>query len=294
MIRQSAFTLLEVIVVVVLVGILASGAGMLIARPAEIYQDQTRRQALVDSAEMSLRRIADDIRRALPNSLRIVDNGPNSWALELVNTVDGARYRDDVGAGFTLPGHILDFTSTDQQFNLLGRFTTLPTTGLPQSYGGYRVVIYNTDPSMIYTDAALNNDPGIVSPAGITLDIDGGALEHNLTLSAPFRFAFQSPGQRMFLIDGPVSYLCDTSTGNLTRLSGYSYQQNHSATDQLSDAAFATAQVGVISSRVSSCQIDYQAGTTERGALVSLQLGLTNASGDSVVLLHQVHVDNLP
>ena len=292
--RQSAFTLLEVIVVIVLVGILASGAGMLIARPAEIYQDQTRRQALVDSAEMSLRRIADDIRRALPNSLRIIDNGPNSWALEMVNTVDGARYRDDIGSGFTLTSHVLDFSSSDQQFNLLGRFTTLPVTGLPQSYAGYRVVIYNTDPSMIYNDAALGNDPGIISPAGVTLDIDGGLLEHNLALSAPFRFAFQSPGQRLFLVDGPVSYLCDASTGNLTRLSGYSYQQNHSSTDQMSDPAFASAQVGVISSRVSRCQIDYQAGTTERGALVSLQLGLSNASGESVALLHQVHVDNLP
>ena len=117
----KGFSLLEIIVVIVLLGILAAGAGLLITRPIEAYTDQIRRAQLVDSAEMALRRVAVDVRRALPNSIRVVDNSPNGWALEMVNTVDGARYRDEFGGSFSTDDDILEFTlSGDQVFNLLG------------------------------------------------------------------------------------------------------------------------------------------------------------------------------
>ena len=45
---QSGFSLLELIVVVVLLGILASAGGLLILQPIEAYDDQVRRQQLVD------------------------------------------------------------------------------------------------------------------------------------------------------------------------------------------------------------------------------------------------------
>ncbi|MDJ0833327.1 MAG: prepilin-type N-terminal cleavage/methylation domain-containing protein, partial [Gammaproteobacteria bacterium] len=62
MIRCKGFTLIELIVVILLVAVLAAGAGLLIARPIEAYTDQIRRQQLVDSAEMALRKIAVDVR----------------------------------------------------------------------------------------------------------------------------------------------------------------------------------------------------------------------------------------
>ena len=46
--RQSGFSLIELIAVIVLLGILASGAGLLITQPIEAYDAQVRRQALVD------------------------------------------------------------------------------------------------------------------------------------------------------------------------------------------------------------------------------------------------------
>ena len=59
---------------------LGSGAGLLITRPIEAYGDQLRRQQLVDQAEMVLRQIARDVRRALPNSIRITTfSGGGRW-----------------------------------------------------------------------------------------------------------------------------------------------------------------------------------------------------------------------
>ena len=156
--RQSGFSLLELILVVVLLGVLASGAGLLITKPIEAYSDQLRRQQLVDQGEMALRQIARDLRRALPNSVRVTTTG-GSWALEMVNTVDGARYRDEVGGDYIDSGDWLDFTIADNSFNLLG----LLPTGLLSS--NHQLVIYNTAPANIYADItdAITPNEGIVT-----------------------------------------------------------------------------------------------------------------------------------
>ena len=73
--KQAGFSLLELILVIVLLGVLASGAGLLITTPIQAYSDQVRRTQLVDQADMSLRQIARDIRHALPNSVRFQNIG---------------------------------------------------------------------------------------------------------------------------------------------------------------------------------------------------------------------------
>jgi MSHA biogenesis protein MshO len=281
----KGFSLIELVVVIVLVGIMAVGAGMLISRPIDAYNDQLRRQQLVDSAEMALRKITGDIRRALPNSIRLVDNSPDSWAIEMMNTVDGARYRDEAGGAFNNAVDMLDFSAADDEFNILGQFKNLA----PGSFPTLRVVIYSTSSADVYNDAFNNNNPGIISPGGLTLGVS--ANEHHLALDSPFQFEFQSPTQRSFIVDGPVSYVCNRETGFLTRFDGYPDQQTQISTV----AGFPlSANSGRVASRVSGCNIDYLPGTAQRGGLLTLEIALTNSAGESTRLLHQVHVDNVP
>ena len=293
---QQGITLIELIVVIVLLGVMAAGAGYLISTPIEAYSDQLRRQQLVDSAEMALHRIEVDIRRALPNSIRVVDNGPTGWALEMVNTVDGARYRDEAGGGFSAAGDILSFTSAggDQQFNLLGVFSSLPQSGLPLTYNNYRAVIYNTSPSQVYGDAADANNPGVITPPGMTLDIDASGAEHHLTLGGSFHFKYQSPTQRLFIVDTAVTYLCDSASGYLQRFDGYGFIKLQSSVDSEAELLALGAQQARVATQVSRCNIDYAPGSPFRSGLITLDLALADASNESVRLLHQVHVDNAP
>lgn len=293
--KAQGFTLIELIVVIVLLGIMAAGAGLLITRPIEAYNDQLRRQQLVDSAEMAVRKLATDIRRALPNSIRIV-TGANSWALEMVNTVDGARYRDEVqsGGGYTSISHVLDFTTADTDFNVLGRFTTMSSATLPNNL---RVVIYNTNPADIYSDAVTTDAQGIISyPPGLTLStstVVGFDDEHHLALSAPFQFDFQSPSQRVFIVDGPVSYICEA--GRLIRFDGYAYQASQSNVDTVAELqALAGVSEGKVASQLSLCSISYVPASSQRGGLIILDIELRDSSNESVQLLHQIHVDNVP
>jgi MSHA biogenesis protein MshO len=293
--KQTGFSLLELILVIVLLGILASGAGLLITTPIKAYSDQLRRTQLVDMAEMSLRQIARDIRGALPNSIRIQQNMTTGvTALEMVNIVAGARYRDEVDgsadATFTEPLHTLDFLQPDTDFNFLGTLVSDVTTIPP----GQRLVIYSTAPTNFYATASSNNNDGIVTPAKSTLTLSQNGLEQHLEIDPAFQFTERSPGQRSFLIDGPVSYICDPlGQTKMTRYTDYQFQVDQPTTNiALSDLP--GVRQGDVVTQLTACSINYDVGTAQRGGIVTLNITLSDDIGESVTLLHQVHVVNVP
>ncbi|MFB3058660.1 MAG: type II secretion system protein J [Gammaproteobacteria bacterium] len=282
--RQAGFSLFELIIVIVLLGVMAGGAGMLITTPVDAYNDQVRRQLLVDQAEMALRQIARDVRRALPNSIRTTAVGAG-WALEMVNTIDGARYRDETGGVFTADTDVLDFTDLDTEFNFLGQLNLTPPLVLGANQ---RLVIYNTAPTNIYSDAVLGSNPGIVTPAGTSLSLSNNGIEHHIVMAPAFQFSQQSPGQRAFIIDGPISYICDPLSQRISRYSNYAYSIGQPTT------APAGAAEGPVVTQLAGCSSpSYSAGTTQRGGIITLEISLSD-SGESIRLLHQVHVGNVP
>ncbi|APG27863.1 pilus assembly protein MshO [Syntrophotalea acetylenivorans] len=257
---SCGFTLVELVVVLVVTGILAALGGMFIVQPIQGFLDLSRRARLVDSAETALRRMQRDVRQALPNSVRI--NGAGT-ALELLHTVDGGRYR---AYG---PGNTLDFTGFDTDFEALGDLDTAPTPG--QS-----IVVYNLSGAGTNGNAYFGDNR-----AGV----GAGSTVNSVILDPPFQFPRSSPFQRFFIVDQPVSYICDTGAGTLTRYTGYGISAIQSNTPGGTPALMAN--------NVSQCNFTYQPGTAQRAGLVTLRLQITE-DGESVTLLHQIHVENAP
>src|SRR5688572_28968845 len=106
---EPGFSLVELVVVIVITGIIASVVGLFITGPIQAFLDQSRRAALVDTAQIALTRMGRDLRGALPNSIRT--NGTS--ALELLATLDGDRYR--VEAPGTAADR-LEFSRDDDSF----------------------------------------------------------------------------------------------------------------------------------------------------------------------------------
>lgn len=268
---QSGFTLIEAVMVIVItgiIGVLAAG----FVRPLEGYFDTLNRADLSDTADTALRRMARDIRLALPNSVRMNTSG-NSRYLDFLATTGGGRYRAALDAG--TGGDILDFIAADTSFDVLGPPVTIAA--------GDQIVVSNLD------------DPGADAYEGNTLSthvrraasVTGTVANVSITSTNPL--PHESPAQRFQIVHEQVRYLCDLTTGRLTRYAGF-------------PIAPPAAQVPVggssalLASGVTACSFTYAPGSAQRSGLVTISLTLSNNSDplDNVSLLHQVHVQNVP
>jgi len=279
------FTLIELVITIAVGSVVVAFMALFIVTPMTTYTAQTRRATLVDAADSALRFIGRDLRAALPNSVRISASG-SVTALELLATADGARYQDS--GPLSNPALALDLTAADGAFATTVPFTQL---SLPWTSSAYFLSIYNV--GVPGADAYQTANPNVITPAGTTITISAGATANQnlVTLSPPFQFAFGSPGQRVFLVSGPVSYLCDTAAATLTRYSGYTIASAQPASAAALNAAGASA--ALVASNVAGCQFVLSAGTAQRNALATLTLQIAQ-SGESVQLLHQVQVVNAP
>jgi len=281
---QFGFTLIELVITLVIATIVVSFASLFISGPVRGFADQSRRARLVDAADSALDRIGRDVRRALPNSVRTTASGGVA-ALELLSTVDGARYRAQP------PGtddQVLDFAASDTSWNVLGPFTQIVK---PFSSTGHHLAIYNA--GVPGADAYALSD--VITPPGrtITIAADGATGEDRVTVTPGFRFAYASPTQRVFLVDGPVTYLCDTVLGTLTRYSGYAIDASQANRDSHAELIANGATASLMADQLASCSFVYTPGTAERAGLVTLEIAVS-AQGETVSLLSQAHVDNVP
>ena len=282
------FTLVELVITIAVGSVVVAFMAMFIVTPMTIYTSQTRRVMLVDAADSALRFIGRDLRAALPNSVRVNVSGN---ALELLATADGARYQDS--GPLSNPALALDLTAADGAFATTVPFTQEQVTPKWTS-NTYRLSIYNL--GVPGADAYQTPPPtvNVITPAtGTTIKISAGATANQnlVTISPPFQFAFGSPGQRVFLVSGPVSYLCDTTALTLTRYSGYTIASAQPTSAAVLNAAGASS--ALVASNVTGCQFVLSAGTAQRNGLATLTLQITQ-SGESVQLLHQVEVVNAP
>jgi MSHA biogenesis protein MshO len=283
---QGGFTLIELVVVVAITALVAGLIGSFVTRPILVYNDVARRTELVSAAGSSLERIAREVRAALPNSVRV---GAGGSALELLHVADGARYRAAAGGAHAAASDWIDLAG-DASFNVLGRFRDLPFSyGAPLA-AGQRLAVYATG-SSVWSDAESGANPGVITPAATQLTILDDGDEDQLVLSSPFRFALASPEQRIYVVDGPLSYLCDVGAGTLTRYSSYPVDDVQPTNPSASPLSSGTGALLV--DRVSGCRFSYTPGTAQRAALVTLELTLAH-QGEQVSLLEQVHVLNVP
>ncbi|MCW8906212.1 MAG: prepilin-type N-terminal cleavage/methylation domain-containing protein [Sedimenticola sp.] len=291
--RQHGFTLIELVVVIVISGILAVTASQLVRQPVEMYQKQSARARLVDRADSALVRISRELRDALPNSVRV---GCGGRCLEFLHTFTGGRYRE---APLDDPLRLsFNPADGDSQFEVLGLLIDAARVQVGSAPGDCRdlnascLVIYNTGQlgGNAYNMDNAATVTGLTTTPQLTIGFDNSNFSSGLAA-----FPASSPDQRFYLVDTPVSYLCDLASGTLKRYQGYSIRSLHSAVD--SDAELLAqsnpAESALLLDQLTACSFDFSPGTATRNGLATLRISVQEQN-ESITLLQQAHLGNMP
>ena len=272
--RQSGFTLVELIVVIVLIGIIGGVLALQLAPAIRAYLAVAERAALTHQADTALRRIAGDVRRAVPNSLRL----GSSQCLELVPSSDGGRYRNDQDFSDKAPAAaFLDDSAQRFVFDVLTPFSREPVRG-------DAIVIGNQNPDDVHGDVNVALVDTVGAPPAASMG------ERRITLQAAkgLRVPDGYTGARFMVVpaaERSVAYVCDA--GKLYRIA--------STSASLAPRCTVPANAPLLASGVDACEFIYSAnqGATQESGFAQLHLTLRGKE-EAVSLTLGAHVDNVP
>jgi prepilin-type N-terminal cleavage/methylation domain-containing protein len=250
---SHGFTLIELVVAIAISSIVVVFAAMFISAPIDAYEAHSRRAVLVADASGAWPRMETDLRRALPNSLRAGRNG-NYVVIEMLPVLESARYVPPISGSLIAMGISL-------------------TTAMPP----YLSVNPAAD---VYTLTGST-----VPMTSWTVGLTATSGEFQVTLAPAPAPAADSPKGRIFLVDRPVTYLCDEGQGTLRRYANYTAASLQTARDSPGELAGAGASNELVTQGLTSC--DFQVTPVAANQLQTASVRLTTTrNGDSVTLLH--------
>jgi MSHA biogenesis protein MshO len=274
--RARGFTLVELVVTIAVSAIVLVFAGMFIQAPFDAYIASTARAEIQDSLGIAWPRMERDIQSALPNSVRINQNG-TVWALELLPVMESARFMSTPGPG---------------SFNTAGYFRTVSLTHTAASPatlapGTFYLSINNQPPNNAY---ALTN---VMTPANRTIAFSGniGADEDRISITPAFTFA-AGASKRIYLVTRPVTYLCNPAAGTLQRFSGYTIAASQTSRRTAAQLTAAGATASLVARDITSCNFSQLPANAVHGQIVTIRITAMR-DGETTSILHRVAVEKL-
>ena len=272
---QFGFTLVEIIMVIVITGILGSMAAVFLRAPVQQYMDTGLRADLTDIADLALRRMANDIRTAVPSSVRVT--GADPIYIEFLPTKDGGRYRAVSGTyAVCADGDELAFASTvpDTCFEILGPAISF--------VAGDQIVVGSAQPGVYPYDTGAS---------GVLRAYNGasGVQQIVVITGNPFPAAAAASSQRFEVVPGDqqaVTYACvgpfgaldvnQDGQGKLVRYWNYGFAH-----------AYTGGSSAVLANKLSSCSVFID----QSHGLIANTLQFTRAS-EVISLYHEIRVNN--
>jgi MSHA biogenesis protein MshO len=267
--HSRGFTMIELVVSMVIAGIVTGFVAMMIGTPVQAYLATVRRADLSDGAQSAMRSIDVDVRRALPNSVRVGSIG-NLRILEVIRMTTSVSYRENWPER-----NAMQFGTPIGQFSVL----ETPVFGADQ-----HVVIDNRRTAGRSAWSLAN----VITPSTTSIAAAGS----DITLSPPFRFttyADRSSSQRAYIVPrlGVIRYECDLGSGVLRR-----YESLPISTSMTTLSAPSIT----IASDITACRFQALPGSAEHGgtAIVEITVSRTTSGNgtERLRMVRQIRLEN--
>ncbi|AAZ27638.1 prepilin-type N-terminal cleavage/methylation domain-containing protein [Colwellia psychrerythraea] len=273
--KNSGFTLLELIIVIIILGIMSVGIAGFITLSTQTYLNVTERDKLLSSARFAVERLNREVRNAVPNSLRTFNNN-SAQCLEFTPIKASTMYIDIPVVPDDKSGEIEVVSFVDSSGN------PFACTGFCLDY----VAVYPLQSSDIY-DFNVNSGKGKVTAFKAFSNLPGSIWTVPIRPNAGMIFDEHSPTKRAYVFDAPVSYCVNNS--ELRRYFGHSFTANQSLTP--------TGGFVLMAESLTFDQNDLPfkvlPATLQRNAMVQIKLNF-DRDGEVVSFNNDIHINNVP
>ncbi len=259
MLQPRGFTLIELVVVILMLGVMATFSSQFIGSSTQLYADASVREQLMSDVRFGVERLNRELRDAVPGTLVV---SPDQQCISFWPLAAVSRY-------ISLP------TSSTSTVTFL-----VPFSGSIKA-GDYAIVY----PVGLSTTPPYGCSAGVcvaqVASVPVAVDGDADLLTASLTPIPPGTsavFAAPSPGQRIFFAREQVSF-CRNSQNQLVR--------------QATVLASSSSSSALMAEHLTSARFFQDPQAFNRSGEVSQNLDFTQR-GESVLFSHQVEVNNVP
>lgn len=272
--QAQGFTLIELIIVIVLLGILSIGTFAYLGFGAQIFTDVVGRDQLTSQSRFAVERLSRELRNSLPGSARVSDDNSCLEFMPITATSSylqlprrGNRNRDFIGVA----------AASTERDELAGQYLYVYANSAQRIYGNSEAqrkiiddVIEDTENSWIF-------------------EYSGN----------PRQFQLQSPARRYYVSAGPVSWCLDDTRNELVRINGYalSNQQSDLAELQSTSNVQQAVMAEQLYNNLANDEVPFRAAvaTLQRNNLILIDLRFARRDGrEPLTLLHEVHIPNVP
>ncbi len=197
--KCSGFTLIELVIAMVVLGVVALASSDFLRSGSLIYRDAAGRQVLLGEARFAIARLSREIENSLPNSAQLSNSGN---CLTFIPAVSSNTYIDLPLAASSANSVVIASSSSLPIVSVSGSvWASVYALSADELLNGYELLdIYQLQSgNSAYCDQYSCKLYPVVS-----IDTNGGTT--TLQFENKVSFSADSPSQRLYLVSKPVSY----------------------------------------------------------------------------------------
>lgn len=263
--HSSGFTLIELIMVIVVLGIVAIATTRYLGLGAQMYADAAGRDKLLSQSRFAVERITRELRNVVPNSVRTWNDGSRQ-CIEFAPLLQAGRYESNLVSPVRL-------------------FSAVSWSGLV----AHPAALMTVYPVNAATD--IYQQQRVASTLGLTLD-----GTDNRIMNVAFSFSGanpNSPSQRMYFMTAPVVYCVEDS--ELRRYQRSSITSSTASNDLPGHVLMAEGIDTAFYSSSGASPFSFENSVVlTRNAVVHIRLAFRSDFNDTLVFNQEIHIPNVP